>query len=343
MLKRLTAAEKFAIFLEQYTTAIREAFLASIFDIRESVVLTFFIARIEAHDISGAIRALNIEAPAFNPMLDEIARAYTGGGNNTINDLPPLRGPDGFRINIRFDARNPSAEAWLRDHSAALMREIVDDQVNSIRQALAAGQARGASSRATALDIIGRINKATGQRTGGIIGLTSTQAEWVKAYRAELEAGDSGALTRNLRDRRYDATVRKAFADGKPISAEAVDKMVTAYENRALRYRGEAIARTESLTAMNSGSEEAMRQAIASGKVSATLVDGKWNTTMDGRERDSHAAMDGQVQPWGSSFVSGAGVRLKYPGDPSAPASERCQCRCNRTFIIRKEPRPTLQ
>lgn len=343
MLKRLSASERAAILLEQYTNAIRDAFLNVIFGIRSSITLNLFIYHIAQNDLSAAIKALNIEAPAFNPMLDEIARAYSGGGNNTINELPPVRNPEGFRINLLFDARNPTAEAWLRDHSSTLVREITDDQMNSIRQALAAGQARGASGRQMASDIIGRVNRATGQRTGGLIGLTSSQAEWSRAYRAELEALDAKAMARNLRDRRFDASLRKAIEADKPLPTEAVDKMVTAYENRALQFRGEAIGRTESLTAMNSASGEAMRQNIASGNISAALVDQKWHTILDGRERHSHGAMNGQIQPWGSSFVSGAGVRLQYPGDPSAPASELINCRCNRTFIIRKEPRQTLQ
>jgi hypothetical protein len=343
VLKRLSTAERIAIAIEQYFAAIRDAFISAINDIRSSTSLTTIAYFIEARDIATAIRALNIEGPAFNPMLDEIAKAFNGGGNSTIGDLPPINSADGFRIVLRFDARNLTAEAWLREHSSTMIREIVDDQINAIRAVMADGSARGLSSRALAADIIGRINPATGQRTGGILGLTSTQAEWVKAYRAELASLDGNALTRALRDRRYDKMLRKAIDGEKPLPAATVDNMVTSYENRALRYRAETIARTESLTAYQGGADEAMRQSIASGKIDARLVDAKWHTLMDGRERDSHGAMNGQIQPWGTSFVSGAGNRLAYPGDPSAPASERIGCRCSKTFVIRKEPRTLLQ
>ncbi len=82
-----------------------------------------------------------------------------------------------------------------------------------------------------------------------------------------------------------------------------------------------------------------MQQSIDSGAVSADLVDQKWNAIEDGRTRDSHRPMNGQLQPWGSPFISGAGNRLRFPGDPLAPISETAQCRCNKTFIIRKAPR----
>jgi len=336
VLKRLSAAERAAIILEEYAAAIRDAFLAAIFGIRSTVSLRLFIMRIEANDVSGAIEALNIQPAAFNPMLDEIAKAYNAGGNGTINNLPPLRDPQGFRINLLFDARNPLAEAWLRDHSATLVREIVDDQVNSIRVALAAGQARGASALQTALDVVGRVNRATGQRSGGIIGLTSTQAEWVRKYRDELLLLSAGALLRNLRDRRFDNTVRKAIAAGEPLPVEKIDKMVMAYQNRALRYRGEAIAKTESLIALNTGAEEAIRQTVARGAVDSNMIDCAWHTREDESVRGSHQPMNGQVRPYGQSFVSGAGVLLRYPGDPQAPVSEIAGCRCSRRFIIRK-------
>ncbi|WP_245518017.1 MULTISPECIES: phage minor head protein [unclassified Mesorhizobium] len=343
MLKKLSPAEKVAILLDQYAAAIRAAFLQTIRDIRASVILRMFVNRVEARDFNGALEALNLEPALFNPVLDEVAKAYSGGGNSTISTLPPLTDPEGFRITLLFDARNPTAEQWLRSYSARLVTEILDDQRNSIRAALANGTAQGLSGRAMALDIVGRINPATGERTGGLIGLTSSQAEWVDAYRQELQSLDAAALGRNLRDRRYDRTIRKAIADEKPLPAATIDNMVTAYQNRALQFRGEAIGRTESLAAFQSGADEAMRQNIASGKVPANLVDQKWNTLMDGRERDSHAAMNGQIKPWGEPFVTGAGYRLDYPGDPKAPASEIINCRCNKTFIIRKEPRPLLQ
>jgi len=75
---------------------------------------------------------------------------------------------------------------------------------------------------------------------------------------------------------------------------------------------------------------------VASGAVSGNLVDTAWSTTMDGRERESHAAMDGQVVPFGQTFVSGLGNHLRYPGDPSAPAEDRINCRCSKRYLIRK-------
>src|SRR5205814_64369 len=98
---------------------------------------------------------------------------------------------------------------------------------------LSAGLQAGANPRTTALDLVGRIASSTGQREGGIIGLTSSQEEWVRAYRSDLESDNPAlALSRALRDKRFDRTVLKAAKNNEPLPSALVDKMVTSYKNR---------------------------------------------------------------------------------------------------------------
>jgi uncharacterized protein with gpF-like domain len=49
-----------------------------------------------------------------------------------------------------------------------------------------------------------------------------------------------------------------------------------------------------------------------------------WLTSIDGRERESHAAINGEIVEIGEVFSNG----LLYPGDPSGPPEEICNCRC---------------
>jgi hypothetical protein len=229
--------------------------------------------------------------------------------------------------------RNPAAERYLYDRSSTKVVQIIADQRDMIRTMLTAGMEAGNNPRTVALDLVGRVNPVTGRRDGGFIGLTSSQEAWVRNYRDELQSGNSGALTRALRDQRFDGSIRKAIAAGEPIPASTIDAAVTNYKNRALRYRAETIARTEAMTSLHEAQAQATEQAIANG-VNRTDVRYTWRATHDNRTRDSHAAMDGDTVAEGERFVTGAGNTLEYPGDPSGPPEEVINCRCWREMRI---------
>ena len=44
--------------------------------------------------------------------------------------------------------------------------------------------------------------------------------------------------------------------------------------------------------------------------------------------RDTHISLNGKKAMQGNAFVTSAGNSLKYPGDPTAPASEVINCHC---------------
>jgi hypothetical protein len=332
MLKRLTEREQIETLLDQYTAALRQAFLAAIEDITSRLVLAAIVARLEKGDVAGAVEAIGVERGAFNPVLDELARAYNAGGGSAADNFPTVRDPEGFRVSIRFDARNLRAETWLRQHSAELVTNIVDEQRATIRSALESGLASGTNPRTVALDIVGRLDRATGSRVGGIIGLSAPQAAAVDLASQELTSGEieglRNYLTRARRDRRFDKTVLAAIETGKPIPAELRARIVGRYADRLLQLRGEMLARTETLTALNAARTEAMHQAVDAGKVDGSTVTSVWHSVHDDRTRYTHREMDGQKVPFGQPFHSPSGAALRFPGDPSAPASEIVGCRC---------------
>lgn len=329
------AANRWDQLIDQWDAELRKAFLQSVYKLRDQAQVEAIARALERGDVNGALRAVGLDPASFRALDRAIADAYEAGGNVTTGYVPPARDAAGLRLVVQFNIRNPTAEEWLRDHSAALVRDILDDQQAMIRTHLTDGMARGVNPRTSALDLVGRINTATGRREGGVIGLTASQERWVARYAAELASDAPGAaLARELRDKRFDATVRRAVASGEPIPADTRARMVTAYRNRALRFRAEALARTEAMTALHASQDEAMRQAIQSGAVDQQAVLFAWRTARDKRVRDTHKSMEGQTQPYGVPFRSGSGAAIQYPGDPDAPASERINCRCFREPII---------
>lgn len=307
------------------------AFLEAIDDVKSRVEIWRIIERLERRDIEGALRAVHLDPAAFRPLDNAISQAFNGGGAATTRGLPLLREPGGGQLVIRFDARNLRAEQWLRDHSSRLITGIIEDQRTGIRQALVAGMEAGKNPRSTALDIVGRINRASGRREGGIIGLTACQEQFARNYLDELLSGDPArmrnALERVRRDKRFDRTVLKAIREGQPVDAEVASRMVGRYHDRLLMLRGETIARTETMAALNESQVEAMRQAVEGG-VDPTTIFKAWHSASDNRVRHSHQVMHGQEVGLDERFQSPSGALLRYPGDPEAPAEEIINCRC---------------
>lgn len=107
----------------------------------------------------------------------------------------------------------------------------------------------------------------------------------------------------------------EGIADGEGI-AKLTARVEGVYDEFPI-YRAETIARTEATAANNRGFIEAYDQSgVANAK--------EWIATNDGRTRDSHADMDGEIVGLDDEFSGG----LKYPGDPSGDPGETINCRC---------------
>lgn len=333
MARTPNSAARLRELIASFEPDLQKAFLEAIDDIKSKAEIGRIAALLERGDIEGAIRAINIDPVAFRGLDEAIRRAYIAGGTSTTSGLPTLRDPEGARLVIRFDARNPRAESWLTSHSSQSITRIVDDQRGAVRTALTDGMARGDNPRRTALDVIGRVNRATGRREGGVLGLTSPQERFVANARAELASGDPSQLRafleRTRRDKRFDRTILKAIRDGKPLDAETINRIVGRYSDSLLQLRGETIARTEAMASLHASQHEAMRQAIDSGAVSRQDVRKVWVATKDKRTRDTHAALDGESMGIDQPFSNG----LQYPGDPAGPPEEVISCRC--TMLLR--------
>ncbi|WP_306150745.1 phage minor head protein [Roseovarius sp. MMSF_3281] len=336
MAKRETLAQ----IADRLEPSVRRAFLDSVQNIKSDVQLNLLIEAIAANDTARVIQLLNLERAYFAPLDRGLTQAYQEAGDAIMAAWMAEASAAGVQARAMFDARNPRAEEWLRTQSSRLITEIIEDQRESVRQLLVANIEKGTSPRTTALDLVGRVNRATGKREGGIVGLHSGDAANKARALSELRSGDPAAmrnyLTRKTRDKRFDGIVRRAIRDGKPVPAEKARKMMVGMENRMLRNRGEAIARTELLGSTHAAQDEGLDQMIEDGKLSAQNVSGEWDASEDGATRDSHRAMDGQVRRHGEAFVTGAGYRMMRPGDRSlgAPAKEIINCRCVKRIDI---------
>lgn len=95
--------------------------------------------------------------------------------------------------------------------------------------------------------------------------------------------------------------------------------------NRAAR-----ITRTEGNRILNKAAMDSLYRAKEKGCDPVK----QWCSTLDGRTRPTHGRVDGEIRELDEKFSNG----LKYPLDPSGPASEVVNCRCT----LLKTPRWAL-
>lgn len=332
MLKRLSLRERFEQLVATWEPVIRVAFMEAIDDIRSSIVLRRIVERLERGDIAGAVRALNLDEAAFRPLEEAIRQTFNGGGVAAVEQMPSLRDPEGYRVVFRFDMRNPAAEGWLREHSATLVKNIVADQQAAVRTALEDGLARGDNPTRTAVNVVGRANRVTGKRDGGVIGLTAQQADYVARAREELLSGDPEAmqnyLARGRRDKRFDRTVAKALHEGRGLPRETVDRIVGRYSDGLLKLRADTIALNETFGALGASKDEAFRQRIERGDIRAQNVTKTWKHTPQERPRLQHVAMQGQKVQFDQPFMAPDGTAIPYPHAPGVPARHTLGCKC---------------
>lgn len=319
------------------------AFFESIQSIKDDAPLTAIIDAIDRGEYEQVVSLLGIDRTAFRPLEQVQATLFESAGTETASSLVTSarrQNGRGAQAAFRFDVRHDRAEEWLKTQSSNLVTRIVEDTREGVRVRLQEGMITGANPRSTALDIIGYIDPSTGRRTGGIVGLSGPQEQWLRNAQTELsstsEAALNNYLNRTMRDKRFDAQVMKAIETGKPIPPDIQTKMLARYNDNLLRLRGETIARTESISTLNQSQLESMMQAKDSGTVQD--VRKIWDSAGDdGRTRESHLELDGTVMKIKEPFISPAtGKGLMYPGDTSqgAEGEDTINCRCRIRYDV---------
>lgn len=136
----------------------------------------------------------------------------------------------------------------------------------------------------------------------------------------QREGGRKIAGINNTTRKRVALAVSSGYRDG--LGSDAIADNITANAGIASQARALMIARTETLTASNLGSDAAARSF-------GIPLDKEWLATADGRTREEHDAANGQTVSMDAPFDVG-GDSMMFPGDSSMGAGpdEIINCRC---------------
>lgn len=307
--------------LSQQEATIARAFREFIREVNSEAVLAEIADKLARNDVEGALAivdAYTVRMASVIPVVQQVV------GTATAAELAELA--SAYLLVVSFDASHPRAAQLARANRLNLIREFSAEQRRATRQALARAFVEGTGEASTA------------RAFRNSIGLTAFQEGWVASYERALRTLDGNALRRALRDRRFDRTTESAIRLKKPLTEEQIVMRVDRYRARALIYRSEMISRTEALRSTSQAREEALQQMIEQSNLDPRRITRRWNATRDERVRDWHLAMNGQTRMMGELFEDGNGNRLRYPGDPDAPAETVINCRCALTFSVSPPP-----
>ena len=311
--------------IEGLEPAAQREYLKQISQAIDSASLAEVERAIQSGDESAVVAAVQIGI--FAGLVELLRTAYVKGAKSEVADIK-VKG-----ASKELDFNSPAPSRFMTSQAGRLVSQAGADQAAAVRAVMAHGLARGQSARQTALDLIGRVSKQTGQRTGGVLGLSGGYAERVNLAKTQLLSGDKTMLRqylqRSRRDRRFDPTVRASIQSGTPLNEETVNKIAGRYADRLLATQADLVAQTFVSESFNEGRDQALRQVVARSQGRLSLRK-KWQSRRDLIVRDTHKALNGQVVDIDAPFISPTGALLMFPCDSSlgAPIEERAKCRC---------------
>lgn len=171
-----------------------------------------------------------------------------------------------------------------------------------------------------ARDILGPLLEEFAKQAGkDIVNLFDQPLEFIYSdrIRRSIEARRD-MFTKEINDTTFDA-LQQAFQDSIAANEgprQLINRIQKVYGD-ADKVRATTIARTEPHIAVQEGVFEGYKQMNIPTKV--------WVAVGDDATRPSHLAADGEEVPLDAQFSNG----LRFPGDPTGPASEVVNCRCS--------------
>lgn len=294
--------------LRQYAPGFRSAVLKAYRDLQGAFSEARLARILRTQGAAGVVAAVVEQFEVASvPVREGLRTTMEGAAKAFQRDLPKVA-----RVGVAFDVLNPEVLAALRTMETRVMTGLTEALATTVREHVAAGLVAGQNPTVI----------ARGLRP--LLPLAPNQANAIRNFERMLREGDSEALTRALRDKRFDSTVKRAFA-GQGLSEAQVTRMTGAYRKRMMAFNANTIARTSTLDALRQGQRASWVQAADVVGFDRGLLMKERVTVGDSRVREDHAEINGQTVPFDVPYTNGEIVS----GDQSY------NCRCIDRYFLR--------
>ena len=286
--------------------------------LQREILRAFDVLRVLVDDVAleRLIRESGLGASALltDSMLEEAFGKLRVAVQLVLRDgtVSAARHVAGVNSAAIFDVLNPRVIQAAQALDTRVITTLQTATRETFRDTIIAGLEEGLGPRTIA------------RRVRSTLGMAPNQAKAVRNFERMLREGDLEALTRKLRDRRFDSTLRKAFA-GDGLTAKQIETMTSAYERRMIAFNAEVNARTATLDALRSGQRLSWEEAVELGVVDRSRLMKRRSTVGDARVRSAHRAINGQVRHIDEPYSNGEMIS----GDRSF------QCRCLDSYFQR--------
>jgi SPP1 gp7 family putative phage head morphogenesis protein len=250
-----------------------------------------------------------VVADVFAPLRATLRDGVEAAGRATLRELPARA------QGAPFGVLNPEVVEGVRTLDSRVLSSLTEETREVVRAVVENGLRDGVGPRTIAREL------------RQAVGLAPNQLQAIDNFRRLLEDGDAEALTRALRDTRFDRTVEKALA-GDGLTEAQIDRMTDAYRKRMVAFNAETHARTAALDAQKLGQELTWQQAVARGDVDGERLFKRWSAVLDSRVRPEHRALHGEVVRHDEAFSNGEMV----------PGESTYNCRCMAIYTTVRDP-----
>ena len=198
----------------------------------------------------------------------------------------------------------------LKKQVESILEKLHGDEFTTIQEYLSASYTDA---------FIGTMYDLAGQGIPLIVPLDQAAAVKAILTDSKISKGLYSALGIDVNDlkKTISAEVTRGIASG--LSYHDIARNIDNVSNTTY-YNAVRIARTEGHRIQQASTKDAQQKSKSKG---ADVVK-QWDATLDGKTRDSHRRVDGEIRELDELFSNG----LYYPGDPKGSAKEVINCRC---------------
>lgn len=260
-------------------------------------------------DVEGAVRALLPEqaTTAFAHRLTvAVSKIVQVAGPATAKEIASI-----VRVDFHFVPGSKAAADVMAQMDLAAIVPVERGAESGLRATLREGLLAGENPRVVA------------REARAFVGLTEYDHSLITSFVDQVVNDPAMALTRDLRDRRFDAILQKAI-DGTPATESQLAAMREGYIRKLHNWRAETWARTTSLDALRATQQATWKQLTDDFGIPERRILRRWVTAHDDRVRPEHAAMDGATAPLDGVYSNGQA----YPGQGDF------NCRCVETYRL---------